>query len=137
MTITPKLPEGLETVAWLDDGLSASNGTEGTSFRVVTDKTKRDMPHAAVVAYTTPLVRLSDAQAALLALAAEKDAEIAFLKLQIETGPLYSTRLKAKRYEFLRDTNDAMWRPFGIREGTADEADAAIDSALLAAKEAK
>ena len=100
-----------------------------------------------------PLVRLSDAQAALQALAAEKDAEIAALKLQLETGPLYSTRKKAKRYDWLRneahpdredtglsvserDFND--WGKSFNRYFSGDALDAAIDSALaLAAKEAK
>jgi len=83
------------------------------------------------------IVRLSDAQAALQALAAEKEAEIAALKLQIETGPLYSTRLKAKRYELLR--RGQQWSVInGIGDTLrADELDAAIDSALLAEKETK
>ena len=84
---TPKLPEGLEPVAWLDDGLSASNGTEEPSHRVVTDKTKRDMPRAAVTAYNDALVRLSDAQASLLAKEAECEA----------------LRVKAARYDWLRE----------------------------------
>lgn len=88
------------------------------------------------------LVRLSDAQAALLAQAAEKDAEIAFLKLQLEAGPLYSTRLKAKRYAWLRESISnpvycARSNEFGVSMIRGDALDAAIDSALLAEKEAK
>ncbi|NKF57509.1 hypothetical protein GO299_04718 [Ralstonia solanacearum] len=41
-------------VAWMDDG-STRNGSESTSYRVVTDATKRNMPSAAAQAYTTPL----------------------------------------------------------------------------------
>lgn len=37
----------------------------------------------------------------------------------------------AKRYRWLRDTGDASWRPFALREGySAADADAAIDAAL-------
>lgn len=53
----------LPVVAWMDDGQQAANGTEGTAFRVVTNKTKAGMPNAAVVSYTDPLVRRSDAMA--------------------------------------------------------------------------
>jgi hypothetical protein len=64
---TPKLPEpatgAMKVVAWLDDGLSASNGTEESSHRVVTEKTRQSMPRSASEAYNDPLVRLSDAQA--------------------------------------------------------------------------
>lgn len=140
----PKLPEGLEPVAWLDDGLSASSGTEDSSFRVVTDKTKRGMPHSAVVAYTTPLVRLSDAQAALQALAAEKDAEISALKedarrldaleaILLKAGTVYLLPCGADlRFVQVRSVGEVTNYPtvLGLR--------AAIDSALaLAAKEAK
>jgi hypothetical protein len=37
----------------------------------------------------------------------------------------------AKRYRWLRDTGDATWRPFAVREGySAKQADAAIDTAM-------
>lgn len=53
----------LPIVAWMDDGQQAANGTEGTTFRVVTERTKASMPRAAVGAYTDALVRKSDALA--------------------------------------------------------------------------
>lgn len=43
----------------------------------------------------------------------------------------------AARYRWLRDTGDATWRPFGLREGySAQQADATIDAAIASAKEA-
>ena len=37
----------------------------------------------------------------------------------------------AERYRWLRDTGDATWRPFAVREGySAKQADAAIDTAM-------
>lgn len=39
-------------------------------------------------------------------------------------------KTNSDRYEFMRDTDDAMWRPFGLRHGgDAAKADAAIDAA--------
>jgi hypothetical protein len=49
-------------VAWRDDGATRS-GSTSTAYRVVTNETKRDMPKAAVEAYTDALVRLEDAHA--------------------------------------------------------------------------
>lgn len=44
---------------------------------------------------------------------------------------LAAAKVDAERYRWLRDTGDATWRPFALREGySAEEADAAIDSAL-------
>ena len=72
-------------------------------------------------------------------------AEVAALKLRLEVGPLYSTRLKARRYDWLRneahpdrddtglsvseqDFND--WgKPF-TRYLSGDALDAAIDQAI-------
>lgn len=47
-------PAAQRPVAWMDDG-STRNGSRGTDFRVVTDRTKRDMPRAASAAYVIPL----------------------------------------------------------------------------------
>lgn len=50
---------------------------------------------------------------------ADKNAEIEAL------------RADAARYRWLRDTGDATWRPFGVREGySGAQADAAIDAAM-------
>jgi hypothetical protein len=130
MTTAPKLPEGLEPVAWLFHG-GPMDGQHARVPKLRIGKPSGSWP------VCESLVRLSDAQAALQAQAAEKDAEIAALKLQLEAGPLYSTRLKAKRYELLR--RGQQWSVInGIGDTLrADDLDAAIDSALLAAKEAK
>jgi hypothetical protein len=63
-------PEQLKVVAWRDDGLSAGNDSDGTTYRVVSDKTKQNMPRAAVSAYVEPLCSLTEAQSALSAQAA-------------------------------------------------------------------
>lgn len=42
-------------------------------------------------------------------------------------------RADAERYRFMRDTDDAMWRPFGLRHGGDEaKADAAVDAARAA-----
>lgn len=81
----PKLPEGLEPVAfarkWWADGEKAVkvNGKWPGKFKLHAVRERQCLPDDA------PLVRLSDAQAALQALAAEKDAEIAALKKQLKS----------------------------------------------------
>jgi hypothetical protein len=128
MNTAPKLPGGLEPVAWryktahtthlchsrLDHYFS--NG-EGETY------IKGD-----------GLVLQADHEASLLA----KEAECEALREQLAVGPLYSTRQKAKRYEFLRDSGGG---DFVVVNGMlleGERLDAAIDSALaLAAKEAK
>ena len=127
----PKLPEDLEPVAWLDtyclpirqDYACLAYGGAGP------EQWNR-----------VPLVRLSDAQAALQALAAEKDAEIVRLKEDAARYDYMRANVRGKvdgrgRQEF--DLPDP--HPLGnIMQGSvAQHLDAAIDSALLAAKEAK
>jgi len=42
---------------------------------------------------------------------------------------------EAMRYQWLRDTGDATWQPFGLREGySAEMTDKAIDAAMQGAK---
>jgi hypothetical protein len=80
MTTAPKLPEGLEPVAWRVDW-PAEIGIAPDRFYGADDAHRMNCHisyvHGAESPVVVPLVRLSDAQAALLALAAEKDAEIA------------------------------------------------------------
>jgi hypothetical protein len=124
MTTAQKLPEGLEPVAW-----SKVRKDHMPRMRMLNDSYLQG-------AWDVPLVRLSDAQAALLALAAEKEAEIAALKE------------KAARYDWLREQaepnrgGEKPWCTVRDSKGHAwafgGSLDAAIDSALaLAAKEAK
>jgi len=135
MTTAPKLPEGLEPVAY-------------GFFGPWEDRNKLDWKPRNKL--WEPLVRLSDAQAALQAQAAEKDAEIAALKGLEATINDSLIVADAERYRWLRDPErgDARGRaPYVGIENDDDypnrwalfgsEADAAIDSALLAAKEAK
>lgn len=43
--------------------------------------------------------------------------------------------LDAARYRFLRDSNDAKWRPFALRAGgSAGDMDALVDEAMEASK---
>jgi len=70
MTTAPKLPEGLEPVAWLFHG-GPMDGQHARVPKLRIGKPSGSWP------VCESLVRLSDAQAALQALAAEKDAEIA------------------------------------------------------------
>lgn len=90
----PESPEPLKVVAWRDDGLSASNGTEGPSYRVITDKTRQNLPGTATAAYTDPLVRLSDAEAAIQA--ARNEAE--------------AMRADAERYRWIKADEGAQFR---------------------------
>jgi len=74
------------------------------------------------------ITRLSEAQSALQA----REAEIAALKLQLAAAPLYSTRLKARRYEWLRAQPISVAWPNFPR---GDALDAAIDAARQATRE--
>lgn len=141
MTTAPKLPEGFQALRDATAAVLAPIGNMTDRHTAVLRTMERRLAfQQACGPYTIDalLHALCDAQAALQAQAAEKDAEIAFLKLQLEAGPLYSTRLKARRYDLLR--RGQQWSVInGIGDTLrAEELDAAIDSALaLAAKEAK
>ena len=104
MTNEPKQPAALEVVAWLDDGLSACNGTEGASFRVVTDKTRQDMPRAAAVSYTNALVRLSEAEEALQQAALQYVSLFGELQRSIEENEALRAEVAALRVD--RDRMD-------------------------------
>ena len=63
------------------------------------------------------------------------DVQRAQARAESAERSLEEARKDAERYRWLRDTGDATWRPFGIREGcSAAQADAAIDSAIEAEK---
>ena len=133
----PKLPEGYQALRDATAAVLAPIGNMTDRHTAVLRTMERRQafqqacgPHA----IDALLRALSDAQAALQAQAAEKDAEIAAL------------REDAARYRWLRELpvecptdglDIAVWNDChgdGIRGA---ELDAAIDSALLAAKEAK
>ena len=136
MTTAPKLPEGLEPVAWrVDWPLDLIDSIAPDRFYDASDAHRMNC-HLGYVPGVAPvpeaMVLRSDAQAALQAQAAEKDAEIAALEED------------AARYRWLRDSSE--WEMFEDRWLTAldiygqgpNDLDAAIDSAIaLAAKEAK
>jgi hypothetical protein len=107
MTTTPKLPEGLDPVAWLyTHKISGASGA--SDWRWPATHSARE------VHLETPLVRLSDAQAALQALKED-----------------------AARYRWLVQCKRVPWGAFLV-DAHEVGIDAAIDSALaLAAKEAK
>jgi hypothetical protein len=116
MTTAPKLPEGLEPVAWrVIEAWESSplRSHDGMLFERIEDLR----------------AALSDAQAALQALAAEKDAEIAALKLD------------AARYRWIKADEGDLFRviQLSVAGHLYDQViDHAIDSAIaLAAKEAK
>lgn len=146
----PKLPEGLEPVAfarkWWADGEKAVkvNGKWPGKFKLHAVTERQCLPDDA------PLVRLSDAQAALQALAAEKRPNNAVL---VPASELRELQEDAARYRWIRSNArgkvDGRGRqefdlpdphPLGniMRGSVAQHLDAAIDSAIaLAAKEAK
>jgi len=136
MNTTPKLPEGLEPVAW-----GTTRTTDGKQIL-------SEMCVATNPAYVKvhnqhlwePLVRLSDAQAALQAQAADT-ARLAFLtdpkalRFVEECAGLYRVyedKAPAAAAQHLWQSVTALYYP-----SAAEAIDAAIDSALLAAKEAK
>jgi hypothetical protein len=146
----PKLSDGLEPVAWrVDWPLDLIDSIAPDRFYDASDAHRMNC-HLGYVPGVAPvpeaMVLRSDAQAALQALAAEKDAEIAALKED------------AARYRWLRE--EAQYFPSGrapavvlcdehdlLEKGrtqgdwgfiSGGKLDAAIDSAIaLAAKEAK
>jgi hypothetical protein len=143
MTTAPKLPEGLEPVAW-----GTTRTTDGKQIL-------SEMCVATNPAYVKvhnqhlwePLVRLSDAQAALQALA----AEIAALRQDAARYRWLKTHGYYDHAEDVADIDKQIALAqcpncLGTRspsaldpewKGRCECTDAAIDSALLAAKEAK
>ena len=119
----PKLPEGLEPVAWRYKTAHTTHLCHSRLDHYFSND------EGATYVKGEPLVRLSDAQAALQALA----AEIAVL------------REDAARYRWLRqppnNLNGCVYGPTSMQSSGLLRRDAyldaAIDSALLAAKEAK
>jgi hypothetical protein len=92
----PEMP----IAAWRDDG-STRSGSRTTAFRVVTDETRRDMPKAAVEAYTDALVRLADARAYGQAMA--EHARTVALEEGFEAGWRVVARDWAMRDDLLAD----------------------------------
>jgi hypothetical protein len=131
----PKLPEGLEPVAW-----GTTRTTDGKQIL-------SEMCVATNPAYVKvhnqhlwePLVRLSDAQAALQALAAEKDVEIAALKEDAARMDWLMQHTVNVRVHLRYGSRNLFWA--GPEEGDGEilpsDLRDRIDSALLAAKEAK
>lgn len=124
MTTAPKLPEVLEPLCDVSRAPLGFSNHEKSAWSIGCEE------------------GLRSAQASLQALAAEKDSEIAALKLQLEMGPLYSTRMKAKRYDWLRSEHPAVhaFLLIAAKDKTLvlETMDAAIDEILaLAEKEAK
>jgi hypothetical protein len=112
-------PDALLVVAWLTTWNKDRVRGSGSLLSRVEPQPKYDCNQY------DPIVRLSDAQAALQALAAEKDSEIAALKDD------------AARYRWLVQCKRVPWGAFLV-DAHEVGIDAAIDSAIaLAAKEAK
>lgn len=138
MTTAPKLPEGLEPVAW------AYVPSAVWKDKVLTDDPTKAQLAREMGCDVRALTDHSDAQAALQAQAAEKDAEIAALTR--EAWAWNQALTAATRGQFKARELIQKWRHAAENLGLeglasladcADELEAAIDSALLAAKEAK
>jgi hypothetical protein len=130
----PKLPEGLEPVAWIPEyALRYLKARARKSVSVFPDQDNEA---------ESALVLLSDAQAALQALAAEKDSEIAALKAIKQAISDYHYALDTRQhggvaqdraFSAICNALDMHWT-----SGAEKSRRAAIDSAIaLAAKEAK
>ena len=116
---TAQKPDALPVVAWLVTNLPS--GEPSLCF----EDERGDYGDEDHTPVFEALVLLSGAQASLLA----KEAECEALRVQLAAGPLYSTRLKAKRYDWLREQS----HPWGSRWLSLQELDAAIDAARAAA----
>lgn len=146
-TTAPKLPEGLEPVAW--QYVSEEPLDCGQLMLSEERPNRREL---------WPLVRLSDAQSALQAQAAEHATEIRRIRdIRNENAEDCRTEIRlcreeiavlkedATRYRVLRrkvciaggQFHILNLDPTYVAPDAAVELDAAIDSALLAAKEAK
>jgi len=124
---TPKLPEGLEPVAWQ---YVSEDPLDGGQLMLSEEKPNRRA--------LWPLVRLSDAQAALQALAAEKDAEIAALREALASVKNAGAPLANIAFNLAQQSGRVLdKRECVLFDKCCKHWDAAIDSALLAEKEAK
>jgi len=123
----PKLPDGLEPVAW-----SKVRKDHMPRMRMLNE------PYLQGV-WDVPLVRLSDAQAALQAQAAEKNVEIATLKEALASVKNAGAPLANFAFNLAQHPGRSLnQRECGLIDLCRKDWDAAIDAArVLAAKEAK